>query len=494
MYDFSYADILFDHERSQDKENALAYDLTSMAGDCADLDALVNDLFDTADLAHLITARSAKTRRSAETRIKTALRSLLWHLHQAMHIDADCYVRLSLRTCFYVKSSARNPHGITRVLRDIVHHLTQTGWIECYKGFLDRRSGVGKMTRVRACSRLTLRLKAIPDDLSERGVENSTAQGVNKSTVGDVENLTATNVKNLTAQSVENSTVTFRRAGDATKTALQMCAIDSDIIAAEALLNDYNAVIAHADITLGDHRRNFLRLSDGQTVNLNRTSLTAIYHVEDDGRITYGRMHGGFWQNIPKALRQHLRINGCATVEYDYSAQALNIVAALEGLRIDGDGYDIDLGLSGISAAFERKFVKTFIVVMLNARDTNSAFRAIRQAFRTDMAARGVSGFLHNETLQRCADMIFETHSFLRAYCCSGKGKDIFAHDAALARDILRCALADQIIVLPIHDGFITTTTDADRLHAIMQDCWATRFGTTIQITRENHQNTYKYK
>lgn len=463
MYDFSYTDFIFEHERSRDKENALTYDLTSMADDCAELDALIDDLFDAADLENLITASGANTRGQAELRMKKALRSLLWHLHQAMNIDADCYVRLSLRTAFYAKSSVRNPHGITRVLRDIVHRLTETGWIECHKGFLDRTSGVGKTTRVRATLSLMTRLKSVPRDLVECRAEKQTVHGV------------------------QTPAVIFRRAGDKAKTPLELCAVDPVIIAAEALLSLYNARIADVAITLGSRHKNFLRLPDGQTINLNRTSLTAIYHVEEDGRITYGRMHGGFWQNIPRALRSHLRIDNQPTVEFDYSAQALNIVAALEGGQITGDGYDIDLGLSGVCPAFERRFVKTCIVVLLNARDRKSAYRAIRQAFRNDMTERGVSDFLRDENLNLCREIILEKHPFLGAFCCSGRGKDVLGLDAELARDILKIAMEADIIVLPIHDGFITTAADAGRLNEIMHTAWQNRFGTTISITCDDH-------
>ncbi|WP_420587850.1 hypothetical protein [Marivita sp.] len=451
MFDFSHDEFFFEHELTQNKELALPFDLTSMAGDSIALDKLVEQVFHQTHLSALITVKGTKTRTNAETRLRVGLRSLLWHLHQATMIAPHCYLRLSLRAQAFSVPPSQNPHVITRNIPQIVDRLQQTGLITCHKGFLDRSSGHSRMTRIRATNTLMSRLIELPRDLRECDFERPT-----------VEFRPSNKQSRAPIPPVDNACV--QQTHD--------------------LLTFYNRTLSDTQITI-DGLDQRLFVNRDKVINLNRKRLTAIYHVTDDGHLTYGRLHGAFWQSIPRVIRAHLLINGCSTIGYDYSAQALHIIAALEGTSIYGDGYDIDLNINGLDKSIQREFIKTFIVICLNSTDMSQAFAGIRQKLNKDRRMKNSSLRLTNDVLKHVSDKILSHHPFLNDYWIKGLGKDIFYQDALLARDILRTSLSEQMVVLPIHDGFITDSHHDTRLYQILTECWHDRFRTAIKIKRE---------
>lgn len=448
MYDFQYNDILFEFERSTDIENCISFDLKSMPEHCSALDELVDSTFIEADLKSLITAKGKKTFDNAAQRIKNDLRSVLWHLYEAHIRFGDCFVRVPLKTTAYAREATRNPHNISRDVRNILHRLDDNGLLEIHKGFLDRTRYYGKTTRIRARGPLLENIGLLPKHIQEA---------------------------HLKPKSIE-----FRLSGDKEMLPIDLCIIDPSLLDVESLLDRYNQVLYATGITLGDVKLSQL----SKKIHLQRKSLTAIYHIEADGSLTYGRMHGAFWQVIPKDMRHHILIENCPTVELDYSAQVLNIVSSLAGIQLQGDGYDIDIGLGHLKAGFQRDFVKSLIVVMLNAGSRASGFKAIRQKYKSNTSFRNASIILTNEFLETCLETILKKHPFLHPYIASAQGKKIFLIDSDIAREIIAKSLEADFIVLPIHDGFICKVANERKLQAIMQEVWHQRFGTSTPIKR----------
>ena len=449
MYDFHYNDNLFEFERPTDIENCIAFDLKSMAENCSVLDELVDTIFTETSLNSLINAKGQKTFDNATLRIKNDLRSIIWHLYEAHVRFGDCFVRVPLKTTAYARDNTRNPHNISRDVRSIIRHFEKYGMLECHKGFLDRTRHYGKTTRIRARGRLLEDIKLLPKHIQE------------------------TNIK---TKSIE-----FRLSGDKEKLPIDLCIIDPTLQEVERLLDRYNQIISATPVTLGHY--DVAQLS--KKPHLQRKSLTAIYHVEADSSVTYGRMHGAFWQIIPKDTRRHLCIDSYPTIELDYSAQALNIVASLCGVQLNGDAYDVDLGFPFSKTGVQRDFVKSLVVIMLNAESKNSGFKAIRQRYKSDTELKKTAPILTNGFLEKCIETILKKHPFLQGYIGNSKGKEIFLLDSDIARDIISKSLDAEIVVLPIHDGFVCKVTDEEKLKSIMQNAWSQRFGTTIPIERE---------
>lgn len=448
MYDFHYQDDLFDFERSTDIENCISFDLKSMPEHCCFLDDLVDTTFSHTNLKSLINAKGEKTFQNAVLRIKKDLCCILWHLYQAYRRYADCFVRVPLKTSAYARDAHRNPHNISRNTRDIIHQLSECGMLQHHKGFLDRSKHYGKITRIRARGLLLENIKRLP--------------------------------KNIREAHIPSTSIEFRQSGDTTKSRIDLCIIDPSLRDVETLLDRYNQLLGATPITLGNLEPSQLSTK----IHLQRKSLTAIYHIEADGSLTYGRMHGAFWQVIPKDMRCYIQIDNCPTVELDYSAQALNIVSSLAGVQLRGDGYDIDLGLGHLKAGFQRDFVKALIVVMLNAGSRASAFKAIRQKYKSDTSLRSAGVILTNDFLALCLEKVLKQHPFLHPYIASAQGKKIFLIDSDIAREIIARSVDANFVVLPIHDGFICKAANERQLQVIMQEVWHQRFGTTTPIKR----------
>ena len=83
----------------------------------------------------------------------------------------------------------------------------------------------------------------------------------------------------------------------------------------------------------------------------------------------HGRFYGGWWQNIPKAERSCILVNGEATYEADYPRLHISLAYLLAGKPLQGDPYDI--------SPWPAPLVKIAVNVMLNARDRLSASRAV---------------------------------------------------------------------------------------------------------------------
>ncbi len=78
-----------------------------------------------------------------------------------------------------------------------------------------------------------------------------------------------------------------------------------------------------------------------------------------------GRFYGGWWQHIPSALRRHITINGCRTIEADYSGLHPAILFAQAGMEIPSDPYARVPGAS--ESRILRKHAKRTFNALLNA-------------------------------------------------------------------------------------------------------------------------------
>lgn len=438
----------FEHERSTNKENCIPYNKKSMAGRSTALDELVNEYFVYSGLKVLLPKKSPKAAISAEARIKRELRSLFWHFLQAMRVNDDCYVRICLREISYRKSLTDNPHGISREISKVVYALEGCGAIIRCNGFMDRRSGRTKTTRIRPCLTLLEDLKMLPTDIAEVFIEPP-AVCIRR---GMPENLDHAFAQHLSRM--------------------------------QKTVNDYNEFMRSHTVKIPNEKNGVLvfRGGDGRPhwVNASGKTLTAIYHANDAGKLSYGRIHGGAWQVIPATYRRSILIDGHDTVELDYSAQVVHIVAGLEGIQLTGDPYAIPLPFTDYDADFAREVVKSAIVIMLNTSNLKAMNGALRNKFRCDPRTENRS--IRPKLIREC---ILAHHPFLEKYAMKGVGKDLFMHDAEIARQIIQTFLDQGKVVLSIHDGFIVKKSDEQLLRDTMQRVWFENFGTTIPIKAE---------
>jgi len=447
----------FEWERSENKERFINYDVSSMAQDCKQLDDLVSKLYDECKLSKLVQASGVKTIHNAEMRLKNDLKSILWNLFRAQRHARDCYLRISLSTHSFMPRSQGNPFGISRYVPKIVRLLEDARMINLCIGFDDRKSGVSRFTRFRASLDLIKCLRFLPKEISVLYVEKPSIEFRCDLKIG------------------------------AKKTSKPFNSQKFDEV--ENIVRHQNMLLSTRSITLGSSGREFLEWKDkkgnSHISDLTKKSITAIFHVNPDNSVCYGRMHGGFWQNIPSAYRKHIYIDGMPTVELDYSAQILSMAASHSKRQIDGDLYDIDLGLEILGSNVQRSVVKFCIVIMLNSNSMKSALAAVRKKISDEKILAGSGVTLTNLTIEAFYRIIILHYPFLRKYAFNGLGKMFFYHDSEIARSILKAFIALNKVVLPIHDGFIVAEEDGELLHRTMSDAWSEKFGTNIYIKKE---------
>lgn len=100
-----------------------------------------------------------------------------------------------------------------------------------------------------------------------------------------------------------------------------------------------------ADLELPDAEMNALK---NEGINLPSRLYThrTVYRVFNNGSFEEGgRFYGGWWQQIPSRLRQHITLNGTPTVEMDYLALHPRLIYAERNVQYEGDPYDV--GLNG---------------------------------------------------------------------------------------------------------------------------------------------------
>lgn len=449
MFDAICHATTFEHERSTNKDFCIPYDKKSMAGHSTALDQLVDQYFPYSGLKDLLPNKSPKTAITAEARIKRELRSLFWHFLQAMRVHDDCYVRICLREISYRNSPTENPHGISREIGKVVSALEECGAITRCKGFLDRKSGKSKTTRIRPRLTLLEDLKMLPTDISEALVEPP-AVCIRRGMPEDLDHASAQHIERM-----------------------------------QKTVSDYNEFMRSHTVKIPDARNGVLLICGGDGrphwVNASGRTLTAIYHANDPGKLCYGRIHGGAWQVIPAPYRKTILLDGQDTVELDYSAQVVHIVAGLEGIQLTGDPYAIPLPFTDYDADFAREVVKSAIVIMLNTSNLKAMNGALRNKFRDDPRTKNCP--ILPKPIREC---ILAHHPFLKDYAMKGIGKDLFMHDAEIARQIIQTFLDAGKVVLPIHDGFVAKHSDQDFLRETMERVWFEMFGTTIPIKVAN--------
>ena len=98
-----------------------------------------------------------------------------------------------------------------------------------------------------------------------------------------------------------------------------------------------------------------------------------------------GRFYRGFWQQVGSKYRQHIRINGQATVELDYSSLHPNILLVEQGYPPSKDVYT--LSKEPIVQRFDlnkqRSIIKMAVLMLLNADSIDKAYSALRKSYET---------------------------------------------------------------------------------------------------------------
>ena len=193
-----------------------------------------------------------------------------------------------------------------------------------------------------------------------------------------------------------------------------------------------------------------------------------------------GRWNGGFWQNLPKYMRRDILIDGEPTDEIDYSGLHPSLLALKQGYRLSGDPYDLGKHVCPrIPLQDQRKVVKQLVLIGINAKNRNAAFRA----FQSDN-----KGYKKAD-LEQVLDAFVDKHPYLADSICADQGIKLMNVDSKLTTHIINQFVALGKPILPIHDSYIVKTEDRQLLRSAMSKACVDVVGTDIEAEARSDQD-----
>lgn len=167
-----------------------------------------------------------------------------------------------------------------------------------------------------------------------------------------------------------------------------------------------------------------------------------------------GRVYTRF-QNMSKTMRAQMRIDGKETVELDYKSNHLMMLVAMLGQPLPSDPYQEIASRVGSS----RDQIKAFITTCLGADSEVKAFNSLKRKKFTKELFNKVKSTTNN------------LYAGLPLF--QGVGVMLQSLEGQIALDIMEAGVNEGIVVLPVHDSFITTMDKEEWLRNQMINQWA---------------------
>lgn len=384
----------------------------------------------------------ARTQRGAN-QLSDAVRCIVLDLYVAWCADPTLEIAVSLSKSSFSKGTRYEALYFTYdTFRPALNGLIKLGLVEVARTpFHDPRTGIGRVTRLRATPRL-------------------------------IEVLTGT---------AELTLAKLRFRGDryAEEVIVLRNELKNDIEYKETKsTTNMRAELARINESFASHWLD-LELSDRQTIALNARMANDHRHgsreapyvdlaakrlrrVFNNGSWNEGgRFYGGWWQFIPREHRTHITIDGKRTVEIDYSGMHPALMYAEVGAKLDGDAYDIG------ETSVKRDTIKRTFNQMVNASgriDPKSDFRE---------EECGLSW-------KELQDKIKTRHSPIARFLGTGYGVRLQNVDSQIANRIMLQFISKQYVCLPVHDSFIVLEALQDDLTEVMHDEFMKQCGAHI--------------
>ncbi len=191
-----------------------------------------------------------------------------------------------------------------------------------------------------------------------------------------------------------------------------------------------------------------------------------------------GRFYGGWWQQINSDYRSRILINDHKTTECDFSALAVRMLYAIEGITPPmGDLYDLGFSYHNDPVESRRK-VKKFVTAILN--DKEKSFRLSN----SDLDFIGVS---HSRLLAA----LNQKHAAISHHFYSGIGLKLQFIDSKIAEDVMIHFLNKSEVCLPVHDSFIVRQGLELELEKVMHQSFKKHLNGIAKVDKESGYNKY---
>lgn len=229
--------------------------------------------------------------------------------------------------------------------------------------------------------------------------------------------------------------------------------IRKDVKRHNTFLRRFAITVAHPEAHVDNHG---LIVIGEQRIDPTRT---AAYRVFNGDFNLGGRWYGGFWQQLPARVRSGLLVNGEPTVELDFRACHLRLLAAMANIDLpDGDPYTVP--------GFVRRDVKLAFNVMVNAASRQSAHGALTGEF---LAEHGTTAADHARAVMTAVEAHFPA---LAPYWSTGVGLRLQNLDADICARVQRKLRQRGIPCLSVHDSFVAPASEGLALQVVMDEAF----------------------
>jgi len=356
-----------------------------------------------------------------------------------------------------------------------LNRLVDQGYIEEHKGFFDKKTHLGKVTRICATPTLEALFTQFPIHLAKTSKPESIILKTSDKRYEDYTDTTLTNGMrgNLekyfeyihgqdirlvfpTSQTGELSGSDWSAVYELTCCSpLQMysCTAEQQYEnswyenCTDSKDPDYKYEYWFGDIRYGDF----------------------LYRVFNDGSFNKGgRFYGATYQNIPRSLRSRIMMNKLETVELDYQGMCVNQVYAENGLSLDKDPYVYPDGDP------KRDDMKRVFHIMLNTDSQSAAVKAVRKRFG-----------IHPVKAQQFVSQMMDYHSPIASNFYAEAGKSLMNQESNIIEEVLVELVDLDIPALPIHDCVIVPEINNQRVESVMQKIYKKHTGQDIIVKQK---------
>ena len=175
-----------------------------------------------------------------------------------------------------------------------------------------------------------------------------------------------------------------------------------------------------------------------------------------------GRFYHGWWQEVPRAYRSYITINGQQTEEIDYSGMHFSILYAKVEEPVPEDPYR----LPDVAPEY-RSVIKKALNAAINAPTKEKAIEAISDRRKL---LELPPNFADAESL---IGALIKQHEPIGKFICSGEGLHAQFIDSCIAEHVMLDLLRQKLVALPIHDSFRIGQRHVNTLRAAMTGAFA---------------------
>lgn len=224
--------------------------------------------------------------------------------------------------------------------------------------------------------------------------------------------------------------------------------------------SEYRAEVARINAAL---KKASLEYVGTQPIDTNVRRLRRIFH--DDKLTTGGRLWGGFWQNLDKNERRHLRIEGERIADLDYKNMVPRLAHYVATAHMRPEAEDMyGVIVEALEGKVGRAAVKKVFNAMLN--DTGPRKRLPRGTWTEESVKPG--RLPRGLTCERICDTIRERYP--RIEFGKGIGLRLMFLESRILIALLHRLDKAGIAAMPMHDGVMVARSKEKRVAAIMRE------------------------